>query len=76
MLFRSGPMYAGQTPIYLSDINLWLEGDTSGPGGIPDGVVKTVSESVAANEPPDSPEAKLFAIDRLTGVLRPMEVQR
>ena len=71
------PMYPLDYPSnLLSKIDQWIEGDTSGPGGIPDGVVKTVSESVAANEPPDSPEAKLFAIDRLTGVLRPMEVQR
>ncbi len=58
------PKYAD--PIYLSDINLWLEGDTSGPTGIPDGYITA----------DDRPEAKLFAIDRLTGVLRPMEVQR
>lgn len=49
---------------YLSDINLWLEGDTNLDGFVSD------------NTGADRPDAKLFAVDRLTGVLRPMEVQR
>jgi len=56
------PRYADNA-IYLSDINFWIEGDTN--------LDATVSDSTGA----DRPEAKLFAIDRLTGVLRPMEVQ-
>ncbi len=56
------PMYA--EPIVLADIDLWLEGDTN------------LDNAVSDNTGADRPEAKLFAIDRLTGVLRPMEVQR
>ncbi len=55
------PMYVG--PVYLDDIDRWIEGDTNQDG--------TVSNNSGA----DRPEAKLYAIDRFTGVLRQMEVQ-
>lgn len=66
------PMYTDV--LYLSDIDSWIEGDTTGPGGVRDGVVKPIT-AISGGEPVDTPEAKLFAIDRLTGVLRAMEVQ-
>lgn len=56
------PKYT-DTGTYLADIDLWLEGDTDLNGIVSD------------NAGGDRPEAKLFAVDRLTGVLRPMEVQ-
>jgi Tfp pilus assembly protein FimT len=58
------PEYVMATPsVTLRRIDMWIEGDTNIDG--------TVSNNTGA----DRPEAKLFAIDRLTGVLRPMEVQ-
>lgn len=53
------------TGITQTRINRWIQGDTSGDGG--------VSEADATN--PDRPEAKLYAIDRYTGALQPVEVQ-
>ncbi len=56
------PMYTDPN-VYQVNVNLWLEGDTN------------LDATVSNNAGGDRPEAKLFAVDRLTGVLRPMEVQ-
>ncbi len=71
------PDYTSYTPTYVGppssaetvvlNINRYIEGDTN-----LDSVVRSATDTGGT---PDHPEAKLFAIDRQTGVLRAMEVQ-
>jgi len=63
----SVPMYVG--PIDLATIDQWIEGDSNLDGTV------VGSSNTSSTVPQDHPEAKLYAIDRYTGVLRPMEVQ-
>ena len=60
------PTYVGPVPVYIEDIDDYIEGDAN-----LDRKVRSGTDASA----PDHPEAKLFAIDRQTGVLRAMEVQ-
>jgi hypothetical protein len=54
--------------VQQSRINDWIQGDTNG-----DGQVSGAADAGEANS--DQPEARLFTIDRYTGILHQVEVQ-